>query len=151
MILNTAKQHPYMDIMSKRIVTAIILMLIAILPSSAVLKEKNLESSLSVLRSELTSQHNELELQSDFMVEQQKNIVKNIMDIFNQSAQNSLMLYSQKQDYIFNLTYACHEATEMYKKFQTSSQPFRNYIETNAHDIARYDSLISYLNQIPHR
>ncbi len=138
-----------MNITSKRIVTAIILMLMAVLPSSAVLKEKNLESSLSVLRSELTSQHNELELQSDFMVEQQKTIVKNIMDVFNQSAQNSLMLYSQKQDYIFNLTYACHEATEMYKKFQTSSQPFRTYIETNAHDIARYDSLISYLNQMP--
>ena len=124
-------------------------MLVAVLPAAAVLKEKNLESTLSVLRGELTTHHNELEQQSDMMQKQQMTIVQNLMEIFNQSAQNSLMLYSQKQDYIFNLTYACHEATVMYEKFHTHSLPFKEYIDNNARDIARYDSLISNLNQMP--
>ena len=132
-----------------RLFALVILMLTAVLPASAVLKEKNLESTLSVLRGELTAHQTELDQQSDMMQKQQMTIVQSLMDIFNQSAQNSLMLYSQKQDYIFNLTYACHEATEMYEKFHSHALPFKEYIENNARDIARYDSLISNLSQMP--
>lgn len=138
-----------MNIARKRFFSVLILVLIAAIPASAVLKEKNLESTLSVLRGELTTHYKELEMQSDMMQKQQMTIVQNLMDIFNQSAQNSLMLYSQKQDYIFNLTYACHETTEMYEKFHRHALPFRTYIDNNARDIARYDSLISNLNQMP--
>lgn len=138
-----------MKIYSSRYLSAIVLLLLFALPSSAVLKEKNLESTLSVLRGELTTYHTELEEQSEMMQEQQGEMVGKLMDIFNRSAQNSLMLYSQKQDYIFDLTYACHEATEMYKQFQSQSLPFRMYIEKTTTDIARYDSLISNLSQMP--
>src|SRR3712207_2777833 len=59
------------------------------------------------------------------------------------------MLYSQKPDYIFDLTYACHEATEMYMEFKKMTLPFRQYIENNRTEIARYDSLIVSLQQMP--
>ena len=29
------------------------------------------------------------------------------------------MLYSQNPDYVFDLTYACNEATELYRNFMT--------------------------------
>src|SRR3712207_2888319 len=58
------------------------------------------------------------------------------------------MLYSQKHDNIFDLTYACHEATEMYMEFQKMSLPFRQYIENNRTEIARHDSLIVSLRQM---
>ncbi len=120
-----------------------------ILPSKAVLKEKDLGLTLSILRSELTDYYHDLERQSQMMQEQQKMIGKNLMDIFNRSSQNSLMLYSQKPEYIFDLTYACHEATEMYTQFQKQSLPFRSYIEKNKNQIARYDSLVINLSQMP--
>ncbi|MCD8281791.1 MAG: mechanosensitive ion channel [Prevotella sp.] len=119
------------------------------LPAGAVLKEKSLENTLVILRGELTNTYVDLGKKSDNLTEQQKLIAYNLVNIYKRSTQNSLMLYSQKQDYIFNLTYACHEATEMYTQFQKQSLPFRQYIESNATEIARYDSLIVNLANMP--
>ncbi len=135
----------------KRIFTIIILALLVVLPSKAVLKEANLDNTLSILRGELTAYRLELEKETRYMQWQQQQIVNSLMDISKRSSQNSLMLYSQKQDYIFDLTYACHEATEMYMQFQERAMPFRNYIEKNTREIARYDSLIANLSQMPLR
>lgn len=80
-------------------------------PSYAVLKEKNIDNTLSLLRLELTSYRIELERQSGIMREQQKQVTTTMLSVMNKSRQNSLMLYSQKNGFIFDLTYACHEAT----------------------------------------
>ena len=133
----------------KRLTAIIILALLVVLPSAAVLKEKNLDNTLTILRGELTSYHQELERETQRMQWEQQQIRKELMDIMSRSAQNSLMLYSQKQGYIFDLTYACHEATEMYMQFQNQSAPFREYIEKNKSEIARYDSLITNLSNMP--
>ena len=135
--------------MTKRLFTIIILTLLAVLPSSAVLKEENLDNTLNILRAELTAYRLDLEKETKYMQWQQQQIIKNIIDVSSRSSQNSLMLYSQKQDYIFDLTYACHEATEMYMQFQKQALPFRNYIDRNKREIARYDSLIANLSQMP--
>ena len=66
-----------------------------------------------------------------------------------QSNQNALMLYSQKQEYLFDLTYACHQATEQYQQFQRQQLPFREFINNTSGDIARYDSLINSLSTTP--
>ena len=119
------------------------------LPSHAVLKEKDIDNTLSVLRTELTTYHTELERQSGLMKEQQDEVRKNLFSVLNRSNQNSLMLYSQKPGYIFDLTYACHEATEQYQEFQRNAMPFRAYVEKANDDIARYDSLILNLSNMP--
>ena len=66
-----------------------------------------------------------------------------------QSNQNALMLYSQKEEYLFDLTYACHQATEQYQRFQHQQLPFRVYINNIGEEIARYDSLINSLQAMP--
>jgi small-conductance mechanosensitive channel len=71
------------------------------------------------------------------------------MSTMKQSNQNSLMLYSQKQEYVFDLTYACHEATEQYHAFQRQKTPFKNFLNKADSEIARYDSLISSLKAMP--
>lgn len=119
------------------------------LNASAVLKEKNLDNTLSILRSELANYHKDLERQTKFMKQQQEAVRTNIIDIFSKSNQNSLMLYSQKPDYIFDLTYACHEATEQYARFQSNVQPFTALLQRTQGEIARYDSLIVNLSKIP--
>jgi hypothetical protein len=119
--------------------------------SNAVLKEKDLSNTLSILRTELTNNRTELEKQTEFLKAQQEIITKNLISVLNQSNENALMLYSQKQDYIFDLTYACNEATEQYRKFRKNVTPFINYINKNKAEIARYDSLISSLSTMPDR
>lgn len=117
-------------------------------PVRAVLKEKNIDRSLSVLRAELTHYHQELQQQSALMMEQQEKVRNELMDVFNKSQQNALMLYSQKDDYLFDLTYACHQATEQYRQFQYNATPFRKYISNANVEVARYDSLISDLSEM---
>lgn len=126
------------------------MLLLFALQANAVLKEKNLDNTLSILRSELTNYHKDLERQTGLMKQQQEEVRKNLIDIFSKSNQNSLMLYSQKPDYIFDLTYACHEATEQYSRFQNSVLPFTSLLSRTDSEIARYDSLIVNLSQMRH-
>lgn len=122
-----------------------VLALMIVLPSHAVLKEKNIENTLSLLRLELTNYRTELERQSGLMKAQQEQVMMNMISVMNRSRQNSLMLYSQKNGFIFDLTYACHEATEQYQEFQKNVKPFRQYLNTADVEISRYDSLINEL------
>ena len=117
-------------------------------PSYAVLKEKNIDNTLSLLRLELTTYRTELERQSGMMREQQRQVTATMLSVMNRSRQNSLMLYSQKNGFIFDLTYACHEATEQYHEFQKNVRPFRKYINTADVEISRYDSLINELSMM---
>lgn len=119
--------------------------LMIVLPSHAVLKEKNIENTLSLLRLELTNYRTELERQSGLMKAQQEQVMMNMISVMNRSRQNSLMLYSQKNGFIFDLTYACHEATAQYQEFQKNVKPFRQYLNTADVEISRYDSLINEL------
>lgn len=131
--------------MKKRIYIMLVLALMIVLPSHAVLKEKNIENTLSLLRLELTNYRTELERQSGLMKAQQEQVMMNMISVMNRSRQNSLMLYSQKNGFIFDLTYACHEATEQYQEFQKNVKPFRQYLNTADVEISRYDSLINEL------
>lgn len=122
-----------------------------VLDAGAVLKEKNLEQTLQILRGELTEYHRELTSQAGERKEEQKAIFNKLMETMKRSQQNALMLYSQKQDYVFDLTYACHEATELYQQFRTSQLPFREFLAEVDGDIAKYDSLVTSLKAMPQK
>lgn len=132
--------------MRKKLFFITILLFILTLPANAVLQEDSLKNSLQVLRHELIAQHLEQTKQlnnSRFITEQVTNQLKEIGD---KSAQVSLMLYSQKTDNIFDLTYACQQATELWKDFQTKTRPFHDLITESNEEIARYDSLVNVLS-----
>lgn len=116
-----------------------------VLPSNAVLKEANLDTTLYMLRTELTNYHIDLEKQNQTAKAQQLAVIQELISIVKQADQNSIMLYSQRNGYIFDMTYACHEATEQFKKFKSKAVPFRQMIKKNNVEVARFDSLINYL------
>ena len=117
--------------------------------AGAVLKEKNLDSTLVILRAELVKHYQELSSQRDEQREQNQEVFRNLTRTMKQSNQNALMLYSQKEEYLFDLTSACHQATEQYQRFQHQQLPFRVYINNIGEEIARYDSLINSLQAMP--
>ena len=126
-------------------IIATLLVLFTLTDAYAVLKEKDLEQTLNVLRTELTDKHAELHLQSDERKETAKGIVDQLKETIKRSNQNALMLYSQNSNYVFDMTYACHEATEQYQIFQKQQLPFKAYLEESDVEIAKYDSLINSL------
>ena len=132
----------------KRILT-ILLVLLTTMSAQAVLKEKDLQQTLQILRTELTMHHRELSQQIEMNRKQSDQVRQRLMETMQRSNQNSLMLYSQKLDYVFDLTYACHEATEQYHDFRRQQLPFQMFMEKTDSEIARYDSLITSLKSMP--
>lgn len=137
--------------MARKIVAILTLALGFVLQTHAVLKEKDIASSLAVLRHELSTYHQEQEDRMKGAKLQNEQALSRLREIWQYSAQNSLMLYSQKTDYVFDLAYACHEATEQYQQFQRQIAPFKDYVDNSVSDIARYDSLIDVLSKMPTR
>ena len=133
----------------KKILIILALITGVVSEAGAVLKEKNLDSTLVILRAELVKHYQELSSQRDEQREQNQEVFRNLTQTMKQSNQNALMLYSQKEEYLFDLTYACHQATEQYQRFQHQQLPFRVYINNIGEEIARYDSLINSLQAMP--
>lgn len=132
--------------MKKRTLVIMLLLLLAVLPSGAVLKERDLAGTLAMLRIELTEYRQKLENENDARKEQNAEVMNQLLSTMNKSQQNAIMLYSQKSGYVFDLSYACHEATEQYKNFKNTVGPFRSYVENANVEIARFDSLIADLS-----
>ncbi|MBR1839543.1 MAG: mechanosensitive ion channel [Prevotella sp.] len=119
------------------------------LSSSAVLKEDSLENTLHVLRSELISYHDDYSQKQTVMRAAGQKVFKTLMETMQSSNQNALMLYSQKDGYVFDLSYACHEAIEQYHDFERKIVPFLEYVDQSDNEVARFDSLINCLKTMP--
>lgn len=135
--------------MKKRLFIIYLLTLLFAIPGKAVLKEKDLNNTLSILRNELTTVHQEQKRRQIMFRNSSEKVRKNLFAILSKSNQNALMLYSQKPDYVFDLAYACHEATDQFHNFRKSSLPFRSYITQINSEISRYDSLVNSLQVMP--
>ncbi len=135
--------------MKKKLFILYLLTLLFALPGNAVLKEKDLNNTLSVLRNELTTFHQEQKRRQQIYRNSSDMVKKNLFSVLSKSNQNALMLYSQKPDYVFDLAYACHEATDQFDNFKKNSMPFRSYVTHLNGEIARYDSLINSLQTMP--
>jgi small-conductance mechanosensitive channel len=117
--------------------------------AGAVLKEKDLEQTLTILQAELEEYNNELTIRSAARRDRMKRLITQLLQTMKRADQNALMLYSQQQENVFDLTYACHEATKQYKEFHRQQLPFTDFLERTEKDIARYDSLIKRLENMP--
>ena len=127
---------------------AMMLLLVFSSAGHAVLKERDLDRTLKVLRGELTENYQLYMDEAERRGEETQVIVGQLRETLRRCGQNALMLYSQKQNYVFDLTYACHEATEQYREFTRQQLPFKTYLATADSDIAKYDSLITTLQGI---
>ena len=87
--------------MKKKLYILILLMVAFVLPSNAVLKEANLDTTLYMLRTELTNYHIDLEKQNKVAKAQQQQVIAELISIVRQADQNSIMLYSQRNGYVF--------------------------------------------------
>ena len=118
----------------------------------AVLKERYLPRTLSVLKAELQDHY---ERQQSFisMYEQrgaqQHQMLVNYMQ---QCEQISLMLYSQSSENSFDMAYACQQATNLaqdLKKRNSRMHQYDKIIAQMQSEIERYDALIQSLKSMP--
>ena len=123
--------------------------LCVMVPAFAVLNEKDLSQTLSVLRYELRSAYRAMEERTSRMMGRGNRQHAQLVQMMQRSNELSLMLYSQKQDYTFDMTYALNEVSRQYEEFSSRKLPFDDLITRLDIDIDRYDRLIHTLKRLP--
>ena len=134
--------------MKKKLI-ALALALSVLVPAFAVLNEKDLAQTLSVLRYELRSAYRAMEDRASRMMGRGNRQHAQLVQMMQRSNELSLMLYSQKQDYTFDMTYALNEVSRQYDEFSSRKLPFDDIITRLDIDIDRYDRLIHTLKRLP--
>ena len=135
--------------MKKKRLLVLILALVALIPAYAVLNEKDLAQTLSVLRYELRSAWLASAERSKRTLERGSRQRAQLVEMMQRSNELSLMLYSQKQDYTFDMTYALNEVSRQYEEFASQKLPFDDIITRLDIDIDRYDRLVHTLKRLP--
>ncbi len=135
--------------MKKKRLLVIVLALIALIPAYAVLNEKDLAQTLSVLRYELRSAWKASTERAQRTMSRGARQRAQLVEMMQRSNELSLMLYSQKQDYTFDMTYALNEVSRQYEEFAAQKLPFDDIITRLDIDIDRYDRLVHTLKRLP--
>ena len=81
--------------------------------AKAIVMDDDLNGTLAALRSELTERLDELSSLAEQRSSENTRVYNELLATVRKANQNALMLYSQKDDYIFDITYACREATTL--------------------------------------
>ncbi len=133
----------------KRIILTAALFLVAAFSSRAVFNEKDLAQTLQVLRYELRKAYSEMERNQMSFEFQDDSQHEELVHLIQSCNELSLMLYSQKQDFTFDLTYALQQVTDQYHNFTQSRMPYDNIISYLNVEIDRYDRLVMALKVLP--
>ena len=135
--------------MRKKKILTLAIAFLALVPAFAVLSEKDLAHTLSVLRYELRSTWQDTQARNERLRSRNARQHARLVQMMQRSNELSLMLYSQKQDYTFDMTYALNEVSRQYNDFASRKLPFDDIVTRLDIDIDRYDRLIHTLKSLP--
>ena len=136
--------------MKKRKLLSLLVALFALaIPAMAVFTSMDLDATLSNLRRELFHDYRQIDktrqqLNDKYEAQHQKmvGIVKKCNDL-------SLMLYSQKQDYTFDISYALEKVSKEFNDFNKNRTPYDRIVNSLDVEIGRYARLIESLRRLP--
>ena len=131
----------------KRFIIAVLALIC--IPAFAVFNEKDLGKTLSVLRYELKQEYLRMSSQDNDMQAIDEAQHQQMVDMIKKCNELSLMLYSQNEDYTFDMTYALKEVSREYDTFNSGKLPFNQIISNFDTEIDRYTRLIESLHRIP--
>ena len=147
---NTYLKLQNIHIMKKhKLLIIFVALLVLAVPAMAVFTGMDLDATLSNLRRELFYDYLQMgstreQMQSQYEVQHRKmvGIVKKCNDM-------SLMLYSQKQDYTFDISYALEKVTKEYWDFSKNRTPYDRIVSSLDVEIDKSARLIESLRRLP--
>ena len=119
------------------------------LPVLAVFNGNNLGATLRNLRRELQREHVQMSRTRDKISTNYEEQHEKMVDIIKECNELSLMLYSQKQDYTFDLCYALETIHTEYEDFNRDRRPYDRIVSGLDVEINRYARLIEALRRLP--
>ena len=133
----------------RKLLSILFALLVMAVPAMAVFTGMGLDATLSNLRRELYHDYLQIgkthqQMESKYEVQHKK-----MVDIVKKCNDMSLMLYSQKQDYTFDISYALEKVTQEYNNFNKNRTPYDRIVSTLDVEINRYARLIESLRRLP--
>jgi len=136
--------------MKKRKVVCILLALLAIaVPALAVFTGMDLDATLANLRRELSHDYQQISQTQEELKVYYEGQHEQMVEIAKKCNDQSLMLYSQKQDYTFDISYALEKVTQEYEDFNKNRRPYDRIVTKLSIEINRYARLIEALRRLP--
>lgn len=131
-----------------RYIALLILFSMGATQSNAVFKERDFGKTIDVLCAELEHKYKELKVimqRYDLNAQKQH---EQLVATMQQIDQISLILYSQSNEFTFDMAYACQQATDLYNNSNVAHLPFKKIMAKLDAEVERYDSLICVLKHI---
>ena len=136
--------------MKKRKVFFFLVALLAVaVPALAVFTGMDLDATLANLRRELCYDYQQISQTQDELKAYYDGQHKQMVEIAKKCNDQSLMLYSQKQDYTFDISYALEKVTQEYEDFNKNRTPYDRIVTKLNIEINRYARLIESLRRLP--
>lgn len=135
--------------MKKKHILATILVIVFAFPALAVFNERNLQQTLSVLRYELKQILERPDFTEGMMGSRHDEQHAQMVAMVKKCNELALILYSQNQDFTFDLTYALQEVSEQYAEFNRQRLPYDDIVSRLDIEIDRYERLIEALRRLP--
>ena len=133
----------------RKLLSILVALFVLAIPAMAVFTNMDLDATLFNLRRELFHDYRQIDktrrqLDEKYKVQHQKmvGVVKKCNDL-------SLMLYSQKQDYTFDISYALEKVTKEFNDFNKNRTPYDRIVDNLDVEIGRYARLIESLRRLP--
>ena len=136
--------------MSKRKFSSIFFALLAVaLPVMAAFTGLDLDVTLSNLRRELFYDYRQIDKTRERLTSKYEDQHQKMVEIVKKCNDLSLMLYSQKQEYTFDISYALEKVTNEYNDFNKNRTPYDRIVANLDVEIGRYARLIESLRRLP--
>lgn len=136
------------SIMNKKRLPILVALLFA-LPVVAAITEDHLSLTLQELRRNLKRDYLQMAKTQDRLAENYESQHQKMVDIMKQCNELSLLLYSQKQDFTFDLCYALENVTNEFNAFEKDKMPYDRIVGNLDIEIDRYARLLEALRRLP--
>ena len=118
-------------------------------PLLAISYGRNLNRTLRTLRNELNADYQQIDKNRERLTEDYEKQRQKMIDVMKQCDELSLMLYSQKQGFTFDVSYALQKVTEKYNEFNQDRGPFDRIVSNLNVEMERHARLIESLRRLP--
>ncbi len=133
----------------RKLLSIIAALFVTAVPALAVFTGMDLDVTLSNLRRELAHDYRHKSLTQAQLQGKYEAQHRQMVDIVKKCNDLSLMLYSQKQDYTFDISYALEKVCEEYADFNKNRTPYDRIVARLDIEINRYARLIESLRRLP--
>ena len=118
-------------------------------PILAISYGKNLNRTLRMLRNELNVDYQQIDKNRERLTEDYEKQRQKMVDVMKECDQLSLTLYSQKQGFTFDVSYALQRVTQKYNEFNQDRGPFDRIVSNLNVEMERHARLIESLRRLP--